>query len=336
MQRSGLVTCGLTLCAMALPVHAHHSRINFSDEVLVFQATITRVDWANPHVYLYAEAPNDNGELVEWEIETQSTPNLIRRGWSRDSIQVGDVVTIRANPDRDPERRLLFGMQFTTDDGIVYSSQGSAGRVVVDDVPGAETLAGVWETADWNGAGPRNAAATHLPLTDKGLTAAAVFTNDDNPMLQCIPGIPPGNMGGPYLHRMTMDEEVVTIFLEYNGVTRTVFTDGRPHPDDFVPTNQGHSIGWWEDDVLVVDTVGMKAHRWGSGRGIPSSEQRHVVERFQLSDDGTHVKIDYTVEDPEYLTEPVTGTVNWRHAPHLDILSYECDPEVSGRHVATN
>ncbi|MGI9258523.1 MAG: hypothetical protein ACR2QQ_06795, partial [Gammaproteobacteria bacterium] len=86
----------------------------------------------------------------------------------------------------------------------------------------------------------------------------------------------------------------------------------------------------------VVDTVGTDAHRWGSGRGIPSSEQRHVVERFELSDDGTHVKIDYVVEDPEYLTEPVTGTVNWRHAPHLEVLSYECDPEVSGRHVATN
>ena len=210
MKRAGLTIGSLTLCTMALPVHAHHSRINFSDEVLAFQATITRVDWANPHVYIYAEAPNDNGDLIEWEIETQSTPNLIRRGWSQDSIQAGDVVTIRANPDRNPERHLLFGMQFTTEDGTVYSSQGSAGRVVVDNVPGAESLTGIWETADWNGAGPRNAAATHLPLTEKGMAAAAVFTNDDNPMLQCIPIIPPNNMGGPYLHQMTLGDDVVS------------------------------------------------------------------------------------------------------------------------------
>lgn len=336
MHRVRLDFCGLALCAIASAAGAHHSRINFSDEVLAFQATITRVDWANPHVYIYVEAPNDSGELIEWEIETQSTPNLIRRGWSPDSIQAGDVVTVRANPDREPERRLLFGMQFTMEDGTVYSSQGTAGRVVVDEVPGADSLTGIWETADWNGAGPRNAAATHLPLTQKGLAAAAVFTNDDNPMLQCIPGIPPGNLGGPYLHRMTIGDDIVTIYLEYNGVTRTVYMDGRGHPEDLVPANQGHSIGWWEGDVLVVDTVGFAAHRWGSGRGIPSSERRHVVERYVRSDDGTHVTIDYVVEDPEYLTEPVTGTVNWRHAPHLEILSYECDREVSSRHVTTN
>ena len=75
---------------------------------------------------------------------------------------------------------------------------------------GASSLTGLWETADWAGAGPRNAAATHLPLTDKGLAAASGFSNDHNPMLECIPGIPPGNMGGPYLHRMTLGDGVAT------------------------------------------------------------------------------------------------------------------------------
>jgi hypothetical protein len=336
MSRFRFVAIGLCSSAISIQAGAHHSRISFSDDVLAFQATVTRVDWANPHVYIYAEATIESGELFEWEIETQSTPNLIRRGWSANSLQAGDVVTIRANPDRNPDKRRLFGMTFTTSDGTVYSSQGSAGRIVVGEVPGAESLMGIWETADWSGAGPRDSAATHLPLTEKALAAAARFTNDHNPMLQCIPGIPPGNMGGPYLHRVTLGDDVVAIYLEYNGVTRTVYTDGREHPADLEHTNQGHSIGWWEGDVLVVDTVGMADHRWGTGRGIPSGAQRHVVERFTLGEDGATARVDYFVEDPEYLTEPVTGTVNWRHAPHLEVLPYDCDPEVSSRHVADN
>lgn len=88
------------------------------------------------------------------------------------------------------------------------------------------------------------------------------------------------------------------------------------------------------DEVLVVDTAGFEEHRWGNGRGIPSGPQRHSVERYTLSDDGTTVTIDYLIEDPEYLTEPVSGTINWRHAPHLALLPYDCDPAVSRRFVA--
>ena len=219
LGRSGLFVSSLTLSALCLPSFAHHSRVNFSDEIVAFQATVTRFEWVNPHVYVYVEAPDENGLMTEWEIETQSTPNLIRRGWTEDSLREGDVITVRANPDRDPEKNLLFGMTFTKADG------------------------------------------TTLP-------------------------------------------------------------------------SQGHSIGWWEDEVLVVDTVGFEEHRWGNGRGIPSGPERHAVERYMLSSDGTTVRIDYVIEDQEYLTEPVTGTINWRHARHLALLPYQCDPAVSRRFVA--
>jgi hypothetical protein len=300
---------------------------------VAFQATVTRVEWINPHVYIYVEASDENGGMIEWEIETQSTPNLIRRGWTEDSLKEGDVITVRANPDRNPEKNLLFGMAFTKADGTTLHSQGSGGRVVVDTVRGAESLAGVWETTGRVAGSLRDKPATHLPLTEKAIAATVGFDVTQHPMVECISNTPPGNMGGAYLHEIEIREDVVILQVEYNNVTRTVYMDGRTHPDNLEPSNQGHSIGWWQDGVLVVDTVGFEEHRWGNGRGIPSGPERHTVERYTLSDDGTTVRLDYVIEDPEYLTAPVSATINWRHAPHLELLPYDCDREVSRRFV---
>ena len=95
---------------------------------------MTRFEWVNPHVYIYVEAPDQNGVMTEWEIEIQSTPNLSRRGWTPDSLRAGDVITIRANADKKPAKKLLFGMTLTKEDGTVLPSQGTAGRGVVDSV----------------------------------------------------------------------------------------------------------------------------------------------------------------------------------------------------------
>ncbi len=324
------VTCGLAIALASVPAMAHHSRANFSDDIVAFEAEVTRWEWVNPHVYAYIEAPDANGVMTEWEVEMQSTMGLVRRGWNRDSLAVGDVITIRAHPYKNPERKLLFGMTYTKANGSTLSSQGQA-RGPADDVPPAESLVGVWSNASWRGAGPRDRAATHLPLTEKAVAAAAGYSESQNPMAQCIFGLPPGNMGGPYLHEVEILDDVILLHLEYNEVTRTVFMDGREHPADLTPSNQGHSIGWWEDDTLVVDTIGLAEHPWGNGRGIPSSTQRHSVERLTLSEDGRNVQIEYMFEDAEYLTEAVTNSISWAHAPDMQMLPNTCDPEVASR-----
>ena len=328
MRNNLSIACGLALASV--PAIAHHSRANFSDEIVAFEAQVTRWEWVNPHVYAYIEAPDASGVMTEWEVEMQSTMGLVRRGWSRDSLAIGDVITIRANPDRNPDRKLLFGMTYTKADGSTLSSQGQA-RGPADDVPPAGNLVGVWSNASWRGAGPRDRAATQLPLTAKAVAAAAEYSENQNPMAQCIFGMPPGNMGGPYLHQVEILGDVILLHMEYNEVTRTVYMDGREHPADLTPSNQGHSIGRWEGDTLVVDTVGFAEHRWGNGRGIPSGTQRHSVERLTLSEEGRNVQIEYMFEDPEYLTEPVTSSISWTHAPDMQMLPNTCDPEVAAR-----
>lgn len=330
MESNTSIAWGLAMALASFPTFAHHSRANFSDEVVAFEAEVTRWEWVNPHVYAYVEAPDANGVMTEWEVEMQSTMGLVRRGWSSDSLAVGDVITIRANPDKNPDRKLLFGMTYIRSDGSTLSSQGQA-RGPAEDVPTADSLVGVWSNASWRGAGLRDRANTNLPLTDKALAAAAEYSENQNPMAKCIFGMPPGNMGGPYLHEVEILDDVVLLHMEYNEVTRTVYMDGREHPASLTPSNQGHSIGWWEGDTLVIDTVGFEEHVWGNGRGIPSSTERHSVERLALSDDGRNVQIETMVEDPEYLTEPVTNTLSWAHAPDMQMLPNTCDPEVAGR-----
>ena len=105
--------------------------------------------------------------------------------------------------------------------------------------------------------------------------------------------------------------------------------DGREHPEDGERTNQGHSIGWWEGNTLVVDTTHFKDHPSGNGPGVPSGTQKHVIERYTLSESGKQLVIDIFLEDAEYLTEPFTGVVEWNYRPDLQLFRYNCDPELS-------
>jgi hypothetical protein len=87
------------------------------------------------------------------------------------------------------------------------------------------------------------------------------------------------------------------------GVHRVVYMDGRRHPDDLLPTWLGHSIGSWDGDTLVIDTVGFNDKFWFDRRGTPHTEQLHIVERYTRPNWGTLVN-DVTLEDPGALARP--------------------------------
>jgi hypothetical protein len=88
------------------------------------------------------------------------------------------------------------------------------------------------------------------------------------------------------------------------GAHRVVYMDGRKHPNDLLPTWEGHSIGTWEGDTLVVDTVGFNDKFWFDRRGTPHTEQLHVIERYTRPNYGTIVN-EATLEDPGALSHPV-------------------------------
>ena len=95
------------------------------------------------------------------------------------------------------------------------------------------------------------------------------------------------------------------------GAHRVVYMDGRPHAADLLPSWEGHSIGSWEGDTLVVDTVGFNDQFWFDRRGTPHTEQLHIVERYTRPNWGTLVN-DVTLEDPGLLSRPAKLTFTAR------------------------
>jgi hypothetical protein len=93
----------LSFVLTAGPSIAHHSFAAVFDreDPIEITGTVTRVEWVNPHAWFYLDVETENGELVEWALEMGSANHLRRRGWNRNALQVGDVVTVAGSRARD-------------------------------------------------------------------------------------------------------------------------------------------------------------------------------------------------------------------------------------------
>jgi hypothetical protein len=313
----------------------HHSPAGFIlDSRITIQGTVSRLDWRNPHVYIYIDARNGAGEKREWMIETDPVPILTRNGWRVDSIAVGDVVMVRANPDRNTQRNHALLISIALESGVVLTPRSSGVAVASR----ASSLVGVWDTMrGFNQRRLADLTSDGATATEKGRASQLAYSLTDNPAAECVPFPSPFLPILPYLNEIELREDTVIIRSEFFNVDRTVYMDGREHPENGARTNQGHSIGRWEGGVLVVDTTHFEDHLIGNNpllvnpQGIPSGAQKHVVERYQLSEDGTRLLIDLFVEDPEYLAEPFTATMEWDYAPALEFMPFGCDPEDARR-----
>jgi hypothetical protein len=335
------ITCVLAAAWAAMPVHAHHSAKIFDpDTVLALPGTVTRFSWTNPHTYIFVETPGENGELVEWELETDAIPILVRSGWSRDSFTPGERVLVRARPDRNPERRHALLVSIEKADGTVMSAR-SYFLARPDDpstLPRATDFSGRWELrfqdygsfySDW----------ADLELTEKGAAASSAYdVRLDSPVAQCVAPPLPSILVAPYLNEIEIRGDAIVIRNERFNAERIIYTDGRGHPENGPRTNQGHSIGHWEGDTLVVDTALFADHRapisgQQGNEGVPSGAQKHAIERIRLSDDRTRLVFDWVVEDPEFLAEPFAGHVEWYYSPQFEMLGFGCDPEIAKRYT---
>ena len=106
---------------------------------------------------------------------------------------------------------------------------------------------------------------------------------------------------------------------------RQIFVDGRKHPDDPSPTWMGDSIGWWEGDTLVVETVGFNGRTWMDRRALPLTERGKVTERYTRLNMGTLERV-VTVDDPDAYARPFTARFTARLSnPEDDILEFICN-----------
>jgi hypothetical protein len=156
---------------------------------------------------------------------------------------------------------------------------------------------------------------------DKTLKNTVAGVGSD-PTAACLPPGFPRIMGTPYPLEFMVQPDRVTILFEAFGQTRRIYTDGRKHPDDLDPSYNGHSIGHWEGDTLVVDTVGIKPNvRY---KDAPHSDQMRIAERIKkIAPDMFQDQI--TVTDPVYLTGPWSWTYIYKRKPGYKINEYVCE-----------
>ncbi|MDH3420550.1 MAG: DUF6152 family protein [Gammaproteobacteria bacterium] len=328
MRRGVIVITGLLL-GSTMPAVAHHSRAGFElDAVTAVQGRVADFNWSNPHVYIEIESIDEAGAMATWVIETDAIPILLRSGWTSESVSVGDSVLVRANPGKEGNEQHGLLVSLAKDDGTILLPRAHFER---DLAPAratarADSLAGVWELPFGETGDFMQRWAAH-ELTPAGRAGFESFSPEDRPSGKCIANPTPQFMAMPFLNEIELQDDRIIMRSEFLDAERVIYMDGREHPADGPRTTQGHSIGSWEDDVLVIDTTLFADHRApirGPREGVPSGAQRHVVERLQLSDDGTRVDIEFLVEDPEFLTEPFTGTLEWRYVPDFELSSFTC------------
>ena len=156
------------------------------------------------------------------------------------------------------------------------------------------------------GGGPGRLGGPPANLTAAGRAALAARPATDRYAQSCVFRSIVAEWGGEPVNRVTQRRDTITIQYGRLGVERTIHMAMTEHPKKIEPSLTGHSIGRWDGDVLVVDTVGF-APGMLNGR-LPHSEQLHVVERFRFDPKARQLRREYTASDPRFLTEPVTGT----------------------------
>ena len=166
-----------------------------------------------------------------------------------------------------------------------------------------------------------------LPLLPSAEALIASRKPADDPVNWCLPlGV---LRASPYPFRFIQNythkkPTHMYILTEWMGTFRQIFLDGRTHPRELEPTWYGHSIGWYEKDTLVIDSVGFNGKGWYDRRGTPQTDRLHTVERWTRVDAGNLVQ-EVTIDDPGAFSRPFTVTFQARYTqPGDEMIEYVC------------
>jgi hypothetical protein len=311
---------------------AHHSpsAYDMTGDLVTVEGTLTKVDWANPHIYLTLETAGPNGQRVLQQVEAVSISLAQATGLTREVLTLGSPVVINAFPNRRGNGTVL-GRDIATSDGNLYPLRGGrSSRPPTATVP-ATGLAGNW--APKPSGAPLMNTVYGWPLSDQARAAVAELTSGRSQQtVGCTPIPLPMVAMLAMLRTIDVREDRIVMKIDSDGndATRTIYLNLAEHPANVEPSLFGHSIGRWDGDTLMIDTVAFTPHRIGIGFGVPSGTGKHLIERLTLTADRLQLRYELTVEDPEYLTSPATYTAMWDHRPDLTPGS-ACDPENSER-----
>ncbi|HTW64219.1 MAG TPA: hypothetical protein VME17_06365 [Bryobacteraceae bacterium] len=188
---------------------------------------------------------------------------------------------------------------------------------------GHPDLSGVWQ-----GGGPIGdlkqglAPGETIPILPAAKALMERRQAKDDPEANCLPtGVP---RISPYPWRIVQTPTHIFFLFEGNIHSyRQIFMNRTTHPSDPDPTWYGDSVGSWDGDTLVVDTVGYNDKFWFDFDGHPHTEQLHTIERYTRKDLGT-LENKVTIIDPGDYSRPFTLTFTARLRPHEELMEYIC------------
>jgi len=147
----------------------------------------------------------------------------------------------------------------------------------------------------------------------------------DHPGVRCLPSGIPEKLNIPDGLKVVHTPDLLLFLYESRTIYRQVFTDGRPLPAaDVQPTWMGYSIGRWEGDTMVVETMGSNGKTWLDMRGLPATEALHVIERYTRPTIG-RVDIAVTIDDPKAYTRSWNVNLQWTLQPDTDLIESICE-----------
>jgi hypothetical protein len=344
MKFGPIVYVAIVAIFSATPALAHHSFATHYDatNVVEISGVLSDVKMRSPHSFFEVEVTNENGETETWEVEAHAVPILRRIGINRDTLKVGDAVRIRGPRSRRPEKLLLFGAEINTADGrqfeMLNSIRKAPEKIITDTregVTGVDRITGKWMTF----ISGQRVAESPMPLNEAGLQARLDFDPLVNSASDCVPSNLPSLLMIPYVYEITRNGDMINIFHEYAQIRRPVVLGGTVA--NVTDRMYGGRVGRYEENALIIESSGFPAMSaglasgWepnGNGADIPSSEQKTLVERYTVNEDGSKLTINYTVADPAYLTEPYSADVVFYRMPDdSPIHEFTCDAEIASR-----
>ncbi|MEM7217377.1 MAG: DUF6152 family protein [Pseudomonadota bacterium] len=295
---------------------AHHNSSGTYDfkSTLTVDATVTQVNWTNPHVYLFVNVADAEGRPVRWEVQAGGVGTLSRSGWTKDRFAIGSRLALTGHPSVRGEPAMLLvraaaGAEATSTRIISAAAQRDPEQT-------ASSLDGVW----WTLLDSEQSVASFFPaplqLTAKGRDVREGFDDKTEfPGLDCVPFIAPFSMILADLKRVHIEADRVRIVSEYDGEERIIWLrDDAPAAPAGL---HGAATGRLTDNVLEAVTTNFAEHRVGNGWGLTSGPNRRLWERFALAADGKSLHYSFELSDPDYLAQPLRG--DWTLVPRQDL-----------------
>lgn len=325
---------------LPLPAAAHHSHASLNtDDVRLFQGVVTKYSWRAPHVYITADVVLDDGTLREYKVEALNPPSMARLGWSKDTLKTGDRIVWQGPHDKNVDRgyagiewaempggERLFASAAASRAATRDATQAASSGEAVE--PVTEIGSGSWYrvAADGGQHPPIRSPASDWPLTAEYQARTDNWSEDDNPLNNCIYGGPPRNIVSLTNYRwFRPDEDTILIDRDMWPEARVIHLNADAPRGE--PSSFGHSIGRFDGDELIVETDNFVAETWGMYTGIDSSAEKSLLERYWLSDGGLRLNVEFTVTDPVALTEPYTYTHQWKRVPDRELAKAPCSLE---------